>query len=202
MNSANQGYFTVTGSGANYFEVTNASGVAENDKTLGHSASGYLGYIRKAFTYTKTAGVKTVEVEILGGGGGSGYTSPTSGVTSSASCGCGGGYCKKVYNNNDLDTIEYYFIGISGEGGRSTGIGSITDGFGGHDSKFKGLTAPGGPTSLSTQPVSVLPTGGDLNITGEEGSGPLTALHHRKGGSTPFGFGIPRGQTDRTHAKP
>jgi len=35
FNTANNGSFTVTGSGANYFEVTNASGVAENDKTLG-----------------------------------------------------------------------------------------------------------------------------------------------------------------------
>lgn len=39
--AANNGTFTVTGSGTNYFEVTNASGVAENDKTLGST-----GYIR------------------------------------------------------------------------------------------------------------------------------------------------------------
>ena len=31
----NNGTFTITGSGANYFEVTNASGVAETDKTIG-----------------------------------------------------------------------------------------------------------------------------------------------------------------------
>lgn len=39
FNSDNNGDFTVTGSGTNYFEVTNASGTAENDKTLG---TGYL----------------------------------------------------------------------------------------------------------------------------------------------------------------
>jgi hypothetical protein len=35
FNINNWGVFTITGSGANYFEVTNAAGVAENDKTLG-----------------------------------------------------------------------------------------------------------------------------------------------------------------------
>jgi hypothetical protein len=40
MASGNEGTFTVTGSGANYFEVTNASGVIESNKTIG--ASGYI----------------------------------------------------------------------------------------------------------------------------------------------------------------
>lgn len=35
FNSANNGTFTITGIGANYFEITNASGVAENNKTIG-----------------------------------------------------------------------------------------------------------------------------------------------------------------------
>jgi len=35
FNAANNGVFTVTGSGANYFEVTNASGVVESNKTIG-----------------------------------------------------------------------------------------------------------------------------------------------------------------------
>lgn len=39
--AANNGTFTVTGSGANYFEVTNASGVQDLNKTLGST-----GYIR------------------------------------------------------------------------------------------------------------------------------------------------------------
>jgi hypothetical protein len=37
--AGNKGTFTVTGSGANYFEVTNAGGSAENDKTIG---TGYI----------------------------------------------------------------------------------------------------------------------------------------------------------------
>lgn len=35
FNAGNNGTFLVTASGANYFEVTNAGGVAENDKTIG-----------------------------------------------------------------------------------------------------------------------------------------------------------------------
>jgi hypothetical protein len=35
FNAGNKGTFLITGSGANYFEVTNASGVAEVDKTIG-----------------------------------------------------------------------------------------------------------------------------------------------------------------------
>lgn len=39
FNAGNKGTFVVTASGTNYFEVTNASGVAENDKIIG---TGYL----------------------------------------------------------------------------------------------------------------------------------------------------------------
>jgi len=39
FNANNNGTFVITASGANYFEVTNAAGVAENDKTIG---TGYL----------------------------------------------------------------------------------------------------------------------------------------------------------------
>lgn len=35
FNAGNKGTFIVTGSGSNYFEITNASGVAENNKTVG-----------------------------------------------------------------------------------------------------------------------------------------------------------------------
>ncbi len=35
FNAANNGYFELTAVGANYFEVTNGSGVAESDKTIG-----------------------------------------------------------------------------------------------------------------------------------------------------------------------
>jgi len=58
--AANNGAFIVTGSGSNYFEVTNASGVAENNKTIG------TGTIKKGNTRTafgvaiKVGGVVTL----------------------------------------------------------------------------------------------------------------------------------------------
>lgn len=41
FNAANNGLFTVTGSGTNYFEVTNAAGVVESNKTIG---TGFINY--------------------------------------------------------------------------------------------------------------------------------------------------------------
>ncbi len=38
FNSANNGVFTITGAGDNYFETTNASGVVESDKAIGDGA--------------------------------------------------------------------------------------------------------------------------------------------------------------------
>lgn len=65
INDSNEGVFTVTGSGSNYFEVTNASGIAENDKLIG---SGSLKI--QLTTWTKPVGLKYVIVETVGGGGG------------------------------------------------------------------------------------------------------------------------------------
>jgi len=48
--AANNGIFVVTGSGANYFEVTNAAGVAESNKTIG------TGFIYKNYTKVLTIG--------------------------------------------------------------------------------------------------------------------------------------------------
>lgn len=60
--TANNGLFTVTASGANYFEVTNAAGTAESNKTIG---TGYI-YVKFANvlkigtnTYAYTGGVTT-----------------------------------------------------------------------------------------------------------------------------------------------
>jgi hypothetical protein len=51
INANNRGVFTITGSGANYFEVTNAAGVAEADKVLG--TGGFLAVGGSATTIGK-----------------------------------------------------------------------------------------------------------------------------------------------------
>lgn len=53
FNAANNGLFLITGSGANYFEVTNAAGVAENNKTIG------TGYIYRKYTRVLKIGSDT-----------------------------------------------------------------------------------------------------------------------------------------------
>jgi hypothetical protein len=72
FNAANNGLFVVTGVGTNYFEVTNASGVAENNKTIG------TGYIYKQFRKLLLNGTT-----VFGYTGGEGTTTLT-GVTPSA----------------------------------------------------------------------------------------------------------------------
>ncbi len=53
FNAANNGLFVVTGVGASYFEVTNASGVAENNKTIGS------GFIYNQYTKVLKIGTNT-----------------------------------------------------------------------------------------------------------------------------------------------
>jgi len=58
--SGNEGSFTVTGSGANYFEVTNASGVVEADKTIG--AGGYISVTTGTYTTNINPDVSDLKV--------------------------------------------------------------------------------------------------------------------------------------------
>lgn len=53
FNIANRGVFLVTGSGADYFEVTNAAGVAENNVTVGTDSTLYLKF-KKVIKNTRT----------------------------------------------------------------------------------------------------------------------------------------------------
>lgn len=55
--TANKGTFVITGSGANYFEVTNAAGVAENNKTIGTGAITQSSGVKPITATTKILGV-------------------------------------------------------------------------------------------------------------------------------------------------
>lgn len=153
MSLANLGQFTITGSGTNYFEVTNAAAVEELNKTLGDG--GYLLVFNP--TWTKPAGLKYVEVEVVGGGGGgySGYASPGGG-------GGAGGYSRKIIAAASLGATETVTIGI---GGLKDANGNDSS-FGSHLTGVKGLTGinkGGGMGGIGT--------GGDINIRGGGGSG-------------------------------
>lgn len=160
FDAANNGLFVVTGSGANYFEVTNASGVAESNKTIG------AGYLTKGTTYTKPAGLKYIVVEVQAGGGGGAYSA-------NAGEGVGGGgagaYAKKVILASALSATENI---IAGSGGRGTDA-THTAGNGGR-SVFKSIIAGGGTASATAasgnQGTGGTATGGDVNIPGGDGT--------------------------------
>lgn len=158
INANNQGHFAVTGSGNNYFEVTNASGTAEVDKTIGN------GFLKKvaAQTWTKPSGLKYIVVEGVAGGG------PGGSVNSDGNAGSGGGagsYFKKLYAAADLSSTEDFYVGA--------GISTILSNTAvyGYPTIFKGCTAGGGFIGRNTDDGGFggTATGGDMNIRGGDG---------------------------------
>ena len=146
----NNGLFVVTGSGANYFEVTNASGVAETNKTIG---TGHVVFSGTNF-YTVPDIISYLEIELVGGGGGGDTESNGSGRG-----GGGGGGLKKVIQKTSLPKRIPYIIG---SGGSSNTMGLITA-FG------VSYYATGGGAGESNNGGSGF--GGDINVTGGAGSG-------------------------------
>lgn len=172
LSDGNTGSFVVTGSGSNYFEVTNALGGAEVDKTL---QNGYLKTI-PAQTYTKPSGVKYIELEVQGAGaGGQGAT----GATDSSAGGGGGAYSKKIIAGASVGTTETLYVGVGGVSGVSSSNGAIAGGlskFGAH------ITATGGGLGSGLlQAVGGTATGGDVNINGGEGAGSGGVSSERSG---------------------
>jgi len=165
--SANNGTFIVTGSGSNYVEVTNASGVAENNKTIG---TGYAA--RSTDAWVKTPGTIRIEVETVGGGG-NGQNERDS--DSGARGGTGGGAGAYVYKQYYLeDLVSSVGIEVGGQGQRSSFGNYLTAGNG----------TDGGDDGGSGGSAS----GGDINIGGGGGCG-AGSTSGGVGGSNPFGFG-------------
>lgn len=155
--SGNNGLFVTTGVGANYFEITNASGVAENDKTLG------IGYLLKGSTYTKPSNLKYVIVEVQGAG--CDGSSVTASSLNTAGCGSGGGaggYAKKLIAASSLGSTESYVVGA-----RNTGTGKTSA-----RSVF-GLTSSiigNGGSNITGGAAS----GGNINVSGQDGGSALS----------------------------
>lgn len=164
FNINNQGKFTITGSGNNYFEVTNASGVIESNKILGPN-SGLSVYNP---TWTKTAGLKYIIVKVQGGGGGSGGTTTAQKATSG---GGGGAYCEKLIPAASLGSTETVSIGFGGLGGAgstaSTGATGGTSSFGSHCSALGGVGGTSENNALGG--IGGTASGGDINIQGGGG---------------------------------
>ena len=181
FNSNNNGSFLVTGSGTNYVEVTNASGVAENDKTIG------TGYIYKGVVWTKPTGLKYVEVELVGAGGGGGASTSSNG---GGAGGGAGGYAKKVINSSSLGATVPVFVAVKGAGvANSAGTAgklsafhthiSATGGSGG--AAAGGTTVSGGTGGVGTGTLSS--NGG----TGGQGESDGASKGAGEGGASFFG---------------
>lgn len=169
--AGNNGLFTVTGSGNNYIEVTNASGVVESNKTIG------TGYIVKGAVYTKPTGLKYATIEMVGaGGGGEGVDG-----TDEEGNGAGGaGYLKKILSASAISTTENYVVGYKGLGGAA----AATTGYIGGRSVFGSLISNGGAAGEAAGAgAGGTATGGDINITGQSGTAGISAT------SSTGGFG-------------
>ncbi len=150
--AGNKGAFVTTGVGSNYFEVTNASGVVESNKTIG------IGNIEIGAVWTKPAGLKYITIEVQGGGGGTDYFAS---FGSSENAGAGG-YAKSLIAESALSATEKYIVGVKGRHGTS-GVGASKGG----RSIFKSIIATGGLPDSTAGDAS----GGDINIAGGDGIG-------------------------------
>lgn len=166
--AANNGLFLVTGSGTNYVEVTNASGVAENDKTIG------TGYVVKQSVWTKPAGLRYAVVELVGAGGGGGGANVAGSEGGNGGSGGGGGYAKKIIQGSSLGSIEAVGVGKGGSAGASSGGdggAGRTSRFGSHVSASGGNGGDGTTTEPIDGGVGGIGSSGDINIRGGSGSG-------------------------------
>ena len=147
----------ITASGANYFEITNASGVEESDKTL--STNGFLQCVHSTTqTWTKPAGLKYIIAECQGGGGGGGQISTTD-VHSAG--GGGGGYARVLVAAASLGTTESIITAFGGNGGVPYILGSSGKGVDGGPASFGSLcVAAGGIGATEGTPGS----GGDATV--------------------------------------
>lgn len=169
FSAGNNGVFLVTNSGTNFVEVTNASGVAENNKTIGTQ------YVIKGVAWTKPASLKYIMVEMVGsGGGGGGANSATGGSGGGGS----GAYSRKIIAAASLGAKEGVIVGIKGAGGSAgSNNGSI-----GKPSVFGNLLLyaaggaggefnPGGSNAAGGQGGSAI--NGDVNLDGGIGGNGL-----------------------------
>lgn len=131
FSAGNKGSFVVTASGTNYFEVTNASGVAENDKTLG------AGFLAIGTIWTKPTGLKYVIIEAQGAGqGGEGVAFSGSNVAgSNGKDSAFGSHCIASGADTGNTDVGDLIIPV-GKKNKGAGSSAVSFGGGGRDSMF------------------------------------------------------------------
>lgn len=181
----NNGVFTVTGVDTNYFEVTNPSGFAQNNVTIGSNA--YIAFKQKVIaTWTKPANLDYATIEVCGAGGGSG--------SNFGAGGGGGGYAKKTVAASSLGATETVTLGYGGGRGFGT-TDPLEDGkeggttlFGSLISATGGQGGPGDSAAELAGGLGGIGVNGDFNCNGQRGgNGNATALISGVGGASFFG---------------
>lgn len=137
-NAGNNGTFVVTGSGNNYFEITNASGVAEANKTL--AVGGYLNIANQV--WTKPSSLKYITVEAVGGGGSGGINATVGslggasqfGSSIIAGGGAGGGKGTAAFGGNGGTSSggDLNVAGSAGQQSSNNATGTLSSGVGGN----------------------------------------------------------------------
>lgn len=128
------------------------------------------------FTKGSYAGIKAVEVEVIGAGGGSGYAAATSGAQFSwGDGGAGGAYSHGFILAAALATSETVTVGAAGSAGTS---GTPDGGNGGNSSFGAFLTAGGGQ-------------GGNDHLTSTAAAGTANGSSGGTPGGTAMDIGIP-----------
>ena len=148
-------------------------------------------------TYTPTTGTRAVVVEVQGGGGGGGSAAQTAaGQISGAAGGGAGGYALKRIVNPGTQAVT---VGAAGAGGSAAGAGTAggTLSFGSFVSATGGAGGTSGGSGAFGSGVGVpggSTVGGDINIFGQDGSGPwgigsVPIVRSGEGGNSRFGAG-------------
>ena len=132
-------------------------------------------------TWTKPAGLRFVEVEVVGGGGAGGRRvfNSTAGWTVAGAGGGGGGYSSKKILAADLADTETVKVGAAGASSVAVTSDSGGESWFGTDSTTNHLKATGGGgaaaagtttgTASESGGAGGVATGGDMNINGQNG---------------------------------
>lgn len=139
-------------------------------------------YTTGSGNWSKPAGCRWVEVEVVGGGGGGGGAAATaSGEKASGAGGAGGGYARKIFAASTLSATEPYAVGAAGSGataGNNSGGAGSASYFGASGYRVQGNGGGGGGGGAAKGGVDTTGvlggtggtgSGGDINVTGDDG---------------------------------
>ena len=169
--------------------------------TLGGTASSTIGtastsVYTTSFTWTKPSQLKQIIVKVVGGGGGGGGTTAADNFGGG---GGGGGYCEETLFAQELGATETVTIGAAGALGAGSSAGTGGTGgnttFGSHCTG-NGATGGEGGAGANAGGTGGTATGGDINISGQNGMiGVSTGTANNGiaggGGSSMLGLGAP-----------